>query len=937
MRIIFHPSFDNGYYINLRERENYTIGTKIVGLMGLLEHLSLHNGLSGRYPSDGERAAAYLTYVGKCVNGTMIETSFRNDSLGVAQCILGWRDKLVMTGWTAEKCGTAQTPKLQLLSQIEELWKARMKGNADRWRDLVMLTEEHSLIEDDDTIECTCEKEQLPLLVQKVLESCNASFVSYPAKIQISDSCNICVIHYNDLTDAYRQIAAHAEDYKGYVIINRDNVSLNHILFSWGKPLQNATIQESNPLTLQLFKLAMSVFSRPLNIHNILSYLQLPVGPIPRKLRSKLAYILISEGGFGKIDWDKLSEDEIKELKDAEINTKWEWAIHDYINEEENAGEKGFTKVQRASKTTLLNYITDKSLEKGRNIPVDKLKEYIGGINKWASGKANSEEEDEMLKSQLSIVVSYFRQLVETLNDINEISYEELEKHIRTIYQPTTIVQARAQVGSLSIVNCCTQLLDTPENLLWLDCFGADTQTDQFEFLSTAEKTWLNNQEEILVPKLQDILDLNRREMIQSLSRIAGNITLVTADYFHNQKMAEHPIVAELKMQRGDKLMVSEGDVNLPFTNEKEIIKIEPQLQYKLDSFNLSGRSESNTSIDILINYPFDYTVHYVAQLGEPSKKELGSIQKVTGLVAHCFIEGLVDSVADLPKNERIDRMETLFKDEFDGRLEKAISTTGLVLMLKENEVEYKNLHYLLKQSIETLITIMREKQLVPIGCEMKYEEPLAEIDRFNARIDMELEDASGYAVIFDFKWSYSTFYGSKIKEGKAIQLELYRQELIQQGKKVSAVGYYLLPKCLLVTSDFDTLKDNKGKVIIQHIDAPQDVKLFEQIQNSISQRKNEIREGTIEEGEGMDIITLPYSQRFIKKGENLLSVGKVKRARKTKDNPEPDIKAINKDSQKVFTNKPESRFTKTQEFEDNNIPINEIPTTYPLMKGRLK
>ena len=70
-----------------------------------------------------------------------------------------------------------------------------------------------------------------------------------------------------------------------------------------------ANIEEANPLTLQLFKLAMSLFSRPLNINDVLSYLQLPVGPVPRKLRSALAYILATNGGFGEIDWNDISDE----------------------------------------------------------------------------------------------------------------------------------------------------------------------------------------------------------------------------------------------------------------------------------------------------------------------------------------------------------------------------------------------------------------------------------------------------------------------------------------------------------------------------------------------------------------------------------------------------------------------------------------------------
>ena len=970
MKIIFHPSFDNGYYVDLSKGSIKTLGTKIIGMAGLLEHLSLHNGLSGRYVSDGERAAAYLSHVSTCAEGTMIEDSFKNDALGVTKCLLHWRDLLIMSGWKTSQNGDKNTPKLNLLSQIETSWKAQVKGTADRWLELAELAKRKSLVDESDVIECRCSKDALPRLVQDVLISCKATFMENASDVHISETSNIRVEHYTDLSDAYRYVAAHMENYEQTVIINRDNVSLNHILFSWGRPLVGATIQESNPQILQLFKLAMAVFSRPLNIQNILSYLQLPVGPVPRKLRSALAKVLITDGGFGNIDWNDLTDDKAQKIREAGITTKWDLAIYNYINEEEEKEEveeevekevkeeveeeveeevkkeveekeakgKHLTKVERESKTTLLKYITDPSIVQNKPIPTSILRDYIGSINQWASPIANDENnKDEMLKSQLSTVVTYFKQLSDALAGITDIFYQDLEKHVRTIYQPTTITQAHAQVGSLRVISSCTQLLDTPDNLVWLDCCGADEIIDQYEFLSSSERAWLNSQEGIDIPRLQDILAMNRKEMIMSLSKITGDITLVTSDYHHHQKMAEHPIVAELKMQRGDSLQIEEGPIVPPLSEKKDIHKIEPKLQYELGKIKYAGRNESNTSIDTLINYPFDYTAHYVADLGKSSQNELGSIQKITGLVAHSFIESLMDSVAE-PKSLRVDSMAELLRNEYDSRLENAIMTTGLSLLLKENEVEYNILRYLLKSSIEVLIIIMKHHQLVPLGCEMKYIEPLdSPIDKFNARIDMELEDAQGKAVIFDFKWTYSSYYGDKIKDGKAIQLELYRQELQQQGKEVAAVGYYLLPKCLLETSDYPTLKDDKGRKIISYIEPPQDADLFTQIKNSVEERMNEILTGNIEEGEGMDIKCLPYSQKLLERKE-ILIVGTIKRDRRTNANPNPPIKEIHKESNKVFTNKPESRFFKKYiEFEDSNSPLNEKPTTYPLLKGRLK
>ena len=292
--------------------------------------------------------------------------------------------------------------------------------------------------------------------------------------------------------------------------------------------------------------------------------------------------------------------------------------------------------------------------------------------------------ENELLKLQMGTVVSYFKQLSNALIGMSDIAYQDLEKSVRTIYKPMAITQARAQVGTLRIVDSYTQLLDTPKKLLWLDCCGADETVDPYEFLSTAEREWLNKQENVLVPRLQDTLELNRKEMIGTLAKISGEITLVTADYHHNQKMAMHPIVAELQMQRGEQLETKEKKVDPGLTEAKDIHKSEPQLQYDLGEIDYARRKESNTSLDTLINYPFDYVVQYVAKLGNSTEKELRSLKNITGLVAHSFIASLVDSVADMEREKVLDEMKKLLNEEYDRRLENAIHATVLHVSLPE-------------------------------------------------------------------------------------------------------------------------------------------------------------------------------------------------------------------------------------------------------------
>ena len=121
--------------------------------------------------------------------------------------------------------------------------------------------------------------------------------------------------------------------------------------------------------------------------------------------------------------------------------------------------------------------------------------------------------------------------------------------------------------------------------------------------------------------------------------------------------------------------------------------------------------------------------------------------------------------------------------------------------------------------------------------------------------IDMTLEDENHHPVIFDFKWTSSkSYYRDLLSANRSIQLELYRQSVIATypDKSVAGVGYYMMPKKQLITTDFDEIADMS---LIKHIDKPAvTVTLGKRIQHSYDFRIKEIQKGHIEEAETMDI-----------------------------------------------------------------------------------
>jgi hypothetical protein len=280
--------------------------------------------------------------------------------------------------------------------------------------------------------------------------------------------------------------------------------------------------------------------------------------------------------------------------------------------------------------------------------------------------------------------------------------------------------------------------------------------------------------------------------------------------------------------------------------------------------------------------------------------------------------------------------MRKLTEDEFDQRLENSIDATGLILRLLENTSSLGEFRILLKDSMLSLIDIMERLQLTPVGCEVSLPDEDSEekleletIGDFGARIDFLLKDANDRYVIFDFKWSYSQYYGKKLEDNTAIQLELYREAVKQTyaSTDVAAVGYYMMPRKQLITSDYDEISGSK---LIKHVDSGNvTTPLIQQIKNSYAFRMGEIQRGHIEEAETMDIKDIADCY-YAKEQERLLCPLSVTE-KTTGRGKSKQLISVTKESEHVFNP------SKKLSFEDEKKEPCEIATSHAILKGRLK
>lgn len=934
MKIIYSPHYDGEIFLG---DQPGCFDTLYAGNATLLQQLGLRTGICVAPASDMEREAAYQTAMDTPLKGTCFESSAKTDPIGVAAKLLLWRDNLIMAGWDGT-CTDPTLTKLHVLAEIEKEMRngAFFPGNADFWRRIFDHLDNNSFQNSIAEIQIDCPWSEIPYLVQRTFKVLKNKGTRLELTVDENKSVDlqtdkISVVKFDDLLDAYEWISQVKDFPNNCAIVNRDNARLNHTLYTWDKPAVHATLTQSNPQLLQLFKLSLSIFSRPLNLGNLVSYLQLPLSPIPGTLRFQLARILLKNGGFG----------EEKPRKSGSVCDDWEDAIltYEFVEYDKDGNPKsGDSKKVRAEKMAFLNPVRQDFSD---GIPQNELNNYVEKMQEWIRGFLGLDDlPDERKKQfhQLSSMFSAFKQVLVSLPD--HVSYKDIVKMVLRIYRPMSYSWQQSEKGSLNVIGDLRGMAVPADTLIWLDCQDEEQGTDPYDFLSTAERQYLASKG-VLIPDFAQYLKIRRQERNCLLNSVKEKVVLVQSEYDGVKRLGEHSLVAEVKHLL-KKIDYADADAVLPkipqTPNLQNIDTFGSQMHYdlKINGVGMSafkGRKESNSSIDMLIQRPFNYVMQYVAQLPAPNDEQLSSPYVTAGLVAHHFFQHIIEDGKKAATGAALyDTLRNLATSQYDKYLGAAVNAKGLILLADENATQLHNFRWQLRKSMQTLIDIMEELKLKPEGCEMVFQEKdgkalkLSTIGAFEARIDFLLSDSNGDYVIFDFKWSFAKRYVQKLEDNASIQLELYRQSVraTYPDKKVVGVGYYMMPRQKLFTTDFSDWNNMICKVTSANSND-----LFQQIQNAYTFRKEELEKGHIEEGELMDV--LPFTDNYYNKQneKKLCSLDVVEKYEGRGKGR--TLVGVTKNSEYVYVQ------SKKKSFDFDEKEPYETPTSHPILKGRLK
>ena len=879
MTIKYLPAYQGFTYLNLKAQDNnLALDVAVNNTAGLLDCLELYAGKHIECLNSKQRIAHYYSamydYTEKHPQHKLAD-SFRLDGLGTAKTCLFWRDLLVEAGWNGQ--ASKASGRMEVLCEVEKSFSC--PGTGERIHSLISHIKNGCSLPPDLTIELGCPEDCLPPSMKALFDALREREVEIRTPPnEIGDGSNlslvrqlVCGQNQNTLTlqqkdnsfriykfkqrqDALNWLTLQpANSYD--VWIDSDNKDFDNTLRLSGQPVSGSTMKDVLPQVSQLLVIGLNLFPQPLNIQFLLEWLHAPVSPLEGILRRPLAEAIIDSGGY----YNKKCQDVIDNYLKGKYDI-WE----EGITEEEKQEIIKSKKRERCNAIRRflpsMNKPTD-VLSLNDNVNKESVYKFVRLILSWSKNRM-FQNIDESEKRQLGTIKEQADALLLLLEKQiqDKIPFALLQGWLNSLYEKQDCPLYDAEQNCRCIVASPALLTDKADSTIWCDFYGGAMLPASYSFLSRNEIDVLT-EEDVVLWNAADERRYNAYLQQIPFIMTSGHLSLVVVERDGSTLLPKHPLMILLEQSISNlEIVIEEPQIADQRYSERKPVDNSLHDATYLEIKNtdkLRWRDhESATSLDNLIQNPFDYSLQYLMGIRDDGVSKMEQLDRTQGEVAHAVIACLFYKEGETNDPDTI--LQRVSND-YDTAFSNALLEKGAILLLRENRVDIKIMKDRLRNAIDALLDIMRSNMLHVVDCEKEILRGLQfegdpDIKGF---VDMILGDNNDNLYVFDFKWTTSkNHYPELLKNNGSLQLALYKEMVKKElGKEVVATAYYLMPEnCLYSISSFNgdhTTKleeeENVGK------------SLFEQVKNSYKYRLQQIKDGKIELGEGKPEKDLQY------------------------------------------------------------------------------
>lgn len=816
MRVQFGLSIQNGI-LPLQKRTS--LGVHTLGPQQFLKILEEHLGLS--VPAEDieylriEQYRQALKHYLKQEGAAFFENSFEADDLGTAAELLSRRDELLIANWDFQPEDELPN-RLKVLSVIESYWASGQNtlklyaGKADRL--LKMSKEIARAAQFINQIQLCDEWEHFPIIWQKMLEQLEnegVTIVRYktPSVFKNTDLGQWQAYLSGQLEGqlklkkdgSLRIIRAYRETHLAACLaklIQKNKTFQPAILMPQAKrTLENSFMMEGLPSlgvasaslarpSLQVLKLAPVFLWNPIDLNKIMEFVSLAVKPLEDGLAHRIATFLADIPGLYSDRWFAMINDYFKNELPGKIKRR---------------PQLDAEKIEQQYEFWFKRKRVDSRSEKVSKSDVRAVYQHLYD---WS---IDISKQDETVHS-VRVLTSQAGKLIELLDTLpeQELSYLELERIVRTIYEPAPIKYREAEAHKLDTVHQAGAITAAIPSLVWWDFF--ENEKDYFfsRWYPLELAYLLNKDIQIIGPSQQNEHLLSQRK--KPVLWIQNQLILCIPDFCDGVAVQAHSLLGDLEaafgeeglraityyVDRQEKQDLWTQSWNLPVFQKEQSLPLQlPQPFLQLEKTTISIRdTETPTSLEQLLFYPYQWFFKHQIKLRKSSLLSVIDDARLFGNLSHRLIEKLLEQ--DLKKWTR-GNTEKWVLEEIPVLLKKE----GASLLMYGREPERIAFMKQMKFAAWSLICLLRDNEWSVVATEYELEGGWQNI-KLKGRADLVLKKGKEQAIV-DLKWRGATRYSNIMRNNEDIQLAIYAQ-LLSANNTWPHTAYFIIDKAKMIT-----------------------------------------------------------------------------------------------------------------------------------------
>lgn len=862
MTIYFGLDLDEGAYL---QNKKHSFGTSICGSKKLLFLLESQLGLTGhandveylRVEQYRQAIIQYLSLNEEC----FFSNSFTADQFATANEMLKRRDELAESGYDFEEEDSAPE-RIRIIAELESLLDLEpsltlSSGFVDRLNDVILALE---------TQETSIEKIYLnePLDLQKI--ELKRLFEALATKIEIVElnqdsdfkidpksdlgrlknvilngkkkEVNLELENDGSLLLLQTKRANEAATWISKFLLKNPNYKPICLIPEKNRGLDNALIQEgiaslgipsaslARP-SLQILKLITAFLWEPIDPYKLLEFVSLAVKPLDDGLGFVIGRLMASKPGMRSEDWNRGVEGYFSQLLNDESN--------DAVNYDSIRKEYEF-------------WFERKRHNVNATVPKREVIEIFEKLEQWAFEVFDEEGSKNSSLIVLSEQSRRIKELLQTLPE-TQLTFLELERIVRTIYEPSPVVFRQEEIGRLNHIYDSSAVLSDCDEFLWWN-FSQTESTRFFSRWYPDERKYLATKSiELDTPAMENSRMLWQR--IRPILKTQKRLVLMFAETVDGNDVHPHPLFGDLEAAFGNlenitlDLSKNEGlenwakHFNLPDKIELKSQKFgtpKPFVEIKERPVLKDLGVQSPTKLQTLLYYPYQWMFKEKIQLRQSSILSVIKENTLYGNLAHHLFERLL-------RKDFYGWDKMMVEDYIERSIPVLLSKEGAVLMMYGREPDRIAFEYKVKYAAWNLVSMIQNNDWKVLKTEMELEETVNKTN-YKGFADIVLERGSEKAII-DLKWRGIGWRRDLIKNEEDIQLVLYAQ-LLKKESTWPNTSFFIIENGKMLARNNSAFKE-VSPIVPDSDDQEVYLKIFNKMESTYHWRKEQISNGKIE------------------------------------------------------------------------------------------